>query len=120
MVRRRPRDRRPPGRRRVRSRLRRGDRHLPHWCVADRVASIVSIAIVFQGASAVARSPTVPDEIEPGFVLEAALGQLSRQYIERALHQTHGHKQRASKLLGLKSHQVLSGRMKKLGIKVPP
>lgn len=77
-------------------------------------------AALFQGATAAPLSRVVPDEIEPGFVLQAALNDLSRQYIERALQQTHGKKAEAHKLLGLGSHQVLTQRMKKLGIKLPP
>jgi transcriptional regulator with PAS, ATPase and Fis domain len=90
------------------------------WADQTTISEADARAALFQGASAVSASPTVPDAIEPGFVLEAALGELSRQYIERALHQTHSNKKQASKLLGLKSHQVLTDRMNKLGIKLPP
>lgn len=90
------------------------------WADEPTISEADARAALFQGASAVSASPTVPDAIEPGFVLEAALGELSRQYIERALHQTHSNKKQASKLLGLKSHQVLTDRMNKLGIKLPP
>lgn len=90
------------------------------WANQTTISEADARAALFQGASTVALGPTVPDHIEPGFVLEAALDLSSREYIERALRQTGGHKKRASDLLGLKSHQVLSGRMKKLGIKLPP
>jgi transcriptional regulator with GAF, ATPase, and Fis domain len=90
------------------------------WADQPTISEADARAALFKGASAVARAPVVPDEIEAGFVLEAALGQLSRQYIERALHQTHNNKRRAAELLGLNSHQVLTDRMNKLGIKLPP
>jgi DNA-binding NtrC family response regulator len=90
------------------------------WAEHTTISEADARAALFQGAEAVASRLHVPDTIEPGFVLDAALGQLSRQYIERALHQTHGKKKQASELLGLKSHQVLTDRMKKLGIKLPP
>ena len=90
------------------------------WADQTSISEADARAALFQGATPLGQGPSVPEELESGFVLDAALRQLSRQYIERALLQTHGNKQRASKLLGLNSHQVLSARMNKLGIKLPP
>ncbi|HEY2405275.1 MAG TPA: sigma 54-interacting transcriptional regulator, partial [Polyangiaceae bacterium] len=61
----------------------------------------------------------IADDLPDDFDLDAALAEASRQYIRRALRQTHGKVDPARKLLGLNSHQVLDKRMKKLGIESP-
>jgi DNA-binding NtrC family response regulator len=89
------------------------------WAEHTTITEADARSALFQGASPVGVPATVPDTLEPGFSLEAVLGQLSRQYIERALQQTHGNKKRASQLLGLGSPQVLTKRMEKLAIRLP-
>jgi transcriptional regulator with GAF, ATPase, and Fis domain len=51
-----------------------------------------------------------------GFSVESLLDEVTVHYVKRALSETHGNKTQAAKLLGLKSHQVLSHRMERLHI----
>jgi DNA-binding NtrC family response regulator len=71
-------------------------------------------AALFQGARSSGRS--LPADIGSGFVLDSVLDEVSRQYIQQALTKTSQNKRQASKLLGLNSHQVLTARMKRLGL----
>jgi DNA-binding NtrC family response regulator len=54
--------------------------------------------------------------IGPQFDLDVTLDEVARHYLERAMAQTHGNKSEAARLLGLKSHQTLSNKLKKHGI----
>ena len=49
-------------------------------------------------------------------VLDTVLDEVSRNYIQQALTKTSQNKRQAAKLLGLNSHQVLTARMKRLGL----
>lgn len=71
-------------------------------------------AALFQGARSTGGA--LPADVEPGFVLDAVLDEVSRQYIQLAMTKTGQNKRQASKLLGLNSHQVLTARMKRLGL----
>ena len=51
-----------------------------------------------------------------GFSIEALLDEVSAHYVRRALREATGNKTQAAKLLGLKSHQVLSGWMTRLKV----
>lgn len=51
-----------------------------------------------------------------GFSVGSVLDEVTEHYIKRALSETHGNKTRAAKLLGLKSHQVLSNWMERLDL----
>jgi transcriptional regulator with PAS, ATPase and Fis domain len=55
----------------------------------------------------------LPRPIGPGFSLDSLLSEVEAAYIGRALELTNGKKREAARLLGLKSHQVLSNRMKR-------
>jgi DNA-binding NtrC family response regulator len=55
-------------------------------------------------------------ELGDGFALDQLLGDLSRDYIARALKEAAGNKSRAASLLGLSSRQTLNNRMKSLGL----
>lgn len=54
--------------------------------------------------------------LSKGFSVGSVLDEVTEHYIRRALGETHGNKTRAAKLLGLKSHQVLSKWMERLGM----
>jgi len=65
--------------------------------------------------------PTSPADIldrplGEGFALDDLLQEVERHYLERALRTAEGSKTRASRLLGLNSHQVLTTRMRKHGL----
>jgi DNA-binding NtrC family response regulator len=77
-------------------------------------------AALFQNTPISGSIGGLADVLEEGFDIDATLAEVSRQYIRRALQQTNFNKDRARKLLGLNSHQVLSARMEKLGIQLPP
>jgi transcriptional regulator with GAF, ATPase, and Fis domain len=68
------------------------------------------------------RAPSAQDvsilghPVEDGFSLDEVLNDVRRHYLKRALEQAQGNKTRAAKLLGLNSHQVLSGWLERLGI----
>lgn len=51
-----------------------------------------------------------------GFDLDALLAEVERHYLERALEASEGSKAKAIRLLGLRSHQVLSNRMRSRGL----
>lgn len=51
-----------------------------------------------------------------GFSVGSVLDEVTKHYLKRALEETHGNKTRAAKLLGLKSHQVLSNWMERLDL----
>lgn len=55
--------------------------------------------------------------IDQNFDLGNILNEVERHYIERALAETHGNKTRAALKLGFTSHQTMSNRMKRGGIK---
>lgn len=71
---------------------------------------------LFQGVTRSAAGPAVPLALDSGFALRSALDELSRQYIQVALKLANHNKNSAAKL-GLNSHQVLTTRVKKLGLK---
>lgn len=89
------------------------------WADEPTVSVADAQAALFQGASPATLAPGTLAELEPGFDLDAALDEVSRHYIRLALQQTRS-KDQARKLLGLNSHQVLTKRMAKLRIKLPP
>jgi transcriptional regulator with PAS, ATPase and Fis domain len=51
-----------------------------------------------------------------GFSLDAAVDELQKHYIKRALEEAHGVKAKAARLLGIENYQTLDARMKKLQI----
>jgi DNA-binding NtrC family response regulator len=55
--------------------------------------------------------------LENGFDLDGHLEEVSRAYVTQALKETGQIKSRAAELLGLKSHQALTYRMRSLGMK---
>ena len=58
-------------------------------------------------------------DVSQGIDLEELIGDLTRHYIPLALDAARGKKTRAAELLGFNSYQVLTGWMKKYGIKEP-
>jgi len=84
------------------------------WADEPVISEAELRAALFQGARSTGGS--LPTDVEPGFVLDAVLDEVSRQYIQLALTRTGQNLRQASKLLGLNSHQVLAGRMKRLGL----
>jgi DNA-binding NtrC family response regulator len=67
------------------------------------------------GESTSADSALMLRELGNGFELDKLLGDVSRDYITRALKEAEGNKNRAAELLGLNSRQTLNNRMKSLG-----
>jgi DNA-binding NtrC family response regulator len=51
-----------------------------------------------------------------GFDLEAHLDQIRKRYLDRAMHQANGVKNKAVELLGYNSHQVLTGHLVRHGL----
>ncbi len=90
------------------------------WAEKTIISEAEARAALFQGAAISGSIGGLASELNDGFDLDTTLAEVSRQYIQQALQQTNFNKDRARKLLGLKSHQVLSARMEKLGIKLPP
>jgi transcriptional regulator with GAF, ATPase, and Fis domain len=88
------------------------------WAARALISEADVRGALFQGTESTL-APELGQALEDGFDLDTKLHEISRVYIRRALEQTHGNKERARKLLGLNSHQVLSARMKKLGVKPP-
>jgi DNA-binding NtrC family response regulator len=58
-------------------------------------------------------------DVSQGIDLDELIGDLTRHYIPLALDAARGKKTRAAELLGFNSYQVLTGWMKKYGIKEP-
>ena len=56
-------------------------------------------------------------DLDKSFKIEELIDDIKRHYVERALIQSQGKKTEAAELLGIGSYQVLSGWIKKLGIK---
>jgi DNA-binding NtrC family response regulator len=84
------------------------------WANEPVISEAELRAALFQGARSTGSA--LPADVEPGFVLDTVLDEVSRQYIQLALTKTGQNKRQASKLLGLNSHQVLTARMKRLGL----
>jgi transcriptional regulator with GAF, ATPase, and Fis domain len=84
------------------------------WADEPTISEAELRAALFQGARSTGGA--LPATVEPGFVLDSVLDDVSRQYIQQALTRTGQNKRQATKLLGLNSHQVLTARMKKLGL----
>ncbi len=57
--------------------------------------------------------------VEQGVDLPALLERVKRHYLEGALSETRGNKQRAAKLLGLRNYQTLTNWMNSCGLKMP-
>jgi transcriptional regulator with GAF, ATPase, and Fis domain len=84
------------------------------WASEPIISESELRAALFQGARPTGGA--LPADVEPGFVLDSVLDEVSRQYIQLALAKTGQNRRQASKLLGLNSHQVLGARMKRLGL----
>jgi transcriptional regulator with GAF, ATPase, and Fis domain len=52
-----------------------------------------------------------------GFRLDKHLEAIQRHYIQRAMHEAHGVKSQAARLLGIKNYQTLDAQLKRLGVK---
>jgi DNA-binding NtrC family response regulator len=62
------------------------------------------------------QSQSLPQEIIDPIVLDEVKANVERHYITLALKRAGGNKTKAAELLGLNSQQVVSSKMKKLGI----
>lgn len=76
----------------------------------------IHAALLNHGSQAGAGSGILERQLVEGFQLKHLHDEISIHYIRRALAETHHNKTRAATLLGLKSQQVLSNWMERVGI----
>ena len=85
------------------------------WSDSPRIG-VVDIRSALMSDPRRGDSPILGRTIGDGFDLAEVLSEVSRWYLEQAMEQADGNKTGAARLLGLKSHQVLTSRLKKHGL----